>query len=85
MKIMGLIAAALAMGGNNLALSSLGGMSARGFRTPTPSRKGGRDKSKLPRCYPGAKLARKAVMGRVGVRHLGLRADHKPARHSKGL
>ena len=42
---------------------------------PKLSRKGGRDKSDLPHGYPGAKMARKAVMKRVGVKHLGLRLD----------
>ena len=48
--------------------------------TPQLSRKGGRDKSALPREYPGAKLARKAIMGRVAIKHLGTRADFQPSR-----
>ena len=47
---------------------------------PQLSRKGGRDKSALPREYPGAKLARKAIMGRVAIKHLGTRADFQPSR-----
>ena len=47
---------------------------------PNFSRKGGRDKSSLPREYPGAKMDRKAIMGRVAVKHLGTRADFKPSR-----
>lgn len=48
--------------------------------TPRFSRKGGRNKSDLPREYPGAKLARKAIMGRVAIKHLGTRADFQPSR-----
>ena len=47
------------------------------FRGATPSRakKGLIDKSDLPRGYPGAKLARRAVQKGIGVKHHGLRAD----------
>ena len=48
--------------------------------SPQFSRKGGRNKSGLPQGYPGAKLARKAVMARVAVKHLGTRADSQPSR-----
>ena len=47
---------------------------------PQFSRKGGRNKSGLPQGYPGAKLARKAIMGRVAIKHLGTRADFQPSR-----
>ena len=47
---------------------------------PNFSHKGGKDKSDLPREYPGAKLARKAIMGRVAIKHLGTRADFQPSR-----
>ncbi len=50
-------------------------------------KKGGHDKSNLPNNYPGAKLARKAVMGRIGRIHHGLHASFTSTRHakSKGL
>lgn len=33
-----------------------------------PSRRGSRDKSKLPRNYPGAKIARAATQGRITLK-----------------
>lgn len=46
------------------------------FRSATPSKRKGFDKTGLPSGYPGAKLARKAAMKHVGVKHpRGLRAD----------
>ena len=43
------------------------------FRSATPSapKKGLIDKSGLPHGYPGAKLARRAVQGALGVKHMG--------------
>lgn len=50
-------------------------------------KKCGHDKSNLPNNYPGAKLARKAVMGRIGRIHHGLHSEFTYTRHakSKGL
>ena len=47
------------------------------FRGATRPRhkKGLIDKSDLPRGYPGAKLARRAVQKGIGVKHHGLRVD----------
>ena len=59
------------------AVGSIAATGGGGWRMP---KKGGRDKSNLPQGYPGAKMARKAVMGRLGVTHLGMRADHTPSR-----
>jgi hypothetical protein len=50
------------------------------FINQKPKRKGGRDKSFLPHSYPGAKMARMAVMQRIGVRHLGMRLDIQPTK-----
>lgn len=44
--------------------------SPQSFRGGTPrSGRGGRDKSYLPHGYPGAKLARAAIMGRITKHH----------------
>lgn len=43
--------------------------------TPPRRKKGLIDKSDLPRGYPGAKLARRAMQKGIGVKHHGLRAD----------
>ena len=43
--------------------------------TPAAPKKSLIDKSDLPRGYPGAKLARRAVQKGIGVKHHGLRAD----------
>lgn len=51
--------------------------------TPVFKKKGGHDKSNLPHGYPGAKLARKAVMGRIGRIHHGLHASFTSTRHAK--
>ena len=47
------------------------------FRGATRPRhkKGLIDKSDLPRGYPGAKLARRAIQKGIGVKHHGLRVD----------
>lgn len=72
-SVMALIAGALAGFGMNF-YPRVGGTGYVSQQRPR-SRKGGRDKSNLPHGYPGAKMARMAIMKRVGVRHLGLRLD----------
>lgn len=49
------------------------------FRGPTPSapKKGLINKDNLPRGYPGAKLARRAMQNGIAVKHHGLRMDGK--------
>jgi len=75
LNIMTLLGAALA-NINMPSIIQVGGAKHHGFGyNPARPRKGGRNKSDLPHGYPGAKMARMAVMKRVGVRHLGLRLD----------
>lgn len=74
MRLFSLLATAMA---GSFSLSKLLEPNAQAYRGPTPpARKKGRiDKSGLPRGYPGAKLARRAMQKGIGVRHHGLRVD----------
>lgn len=79
MKIMGLLASALGLG---LATPTPVMATNNGCfgNMKMPSKK---ERFGLPRGYPGAKMARAAETGRIGIKHLGLRADHVPVRQTK--
>lgn len=71
MKILSFLAAALGLG---MVPNFNAGSIFRGS-TPPARRKGLIDKSDLPRGYPGAKLARRAMQKGIAVKHHGLRQD----------
>jgi hypothetical protein len=68
--LLGLLAAGVSGIADKILTGAISPFRGLGFAGPTHSRKGGRDKSHLPRFYPGAKLARKAAEGKLGKCHV---------------